>query len=307
MKNWHASEVKPTEWAEAVGLLFAHVPFPEGNGLARRTLDLLKKGQLPAGGLRVVRSPSGVQGAVLAVPAPGKVGLVWPPRTIDGPAAAAIEDALLQDARAWLTGQGIKLCQALLTTSEAEQAHCLVRNQFRRITGLIYLARRLPIERRGPAVRPALSFEPFGAADPELFAATLEATYEETLDFPELNGIRTRDEVLAGHQAQGNFDPSRWWLVREGERACGVLLTSSAAADHSWEVIYMGLVPAARGRRLGRALLEKAGLEAAQAGARRLTLCVDERNQPARKLYQASGFEQVDRREVFLAILQPPR
>jgi ribosomal protein S18 acetylase RimI-like enzyme len=235
------------------------------------------------------------------------VGLVWPPRTIDGPAAAAIEDALLQDARAWLTGQGIKLCQALLTTSEAEHAHCLVRNQFRRITGLSYLARKLPIEGHGPSGRSVLSFQPFSEADPELFAATLEATYEETRDFPELNGIRTRYEVLAGHQAQGTFDPSRWWLVREGDQACGVLLTSSAAEERSWEVIYMGLVRAARGRQLGRVLLAKAGKEAADAGARRLTLCVDERNQPARKLYQASGFEQVDRREVFLAILQPPR
>jgi mycothiol synthase len=42
------------------------------------------------------------------------------------------------------------------------------------------------------------------------------------------------------------------------------------------------------------------------AGAGELTVCVDARNEPARRLYDDMGFVEFDRREAFLALWQVP-
>jgi ribosomal protein S18 acetylase RimI-like enzyme len=73
-----------------------------------------------------------------------------------------------------------------------------------------------------------------------------------------------------------------------------------------WDISYLGLVPEARGRGLGKELVRKALFEARAADALQLTLAVDERNWPARDLYQRMGFETFDSREVYLTIWQPP-
>jgi ribosomal protein S18 acetylase RimI-like enzyme len=69
-----------------------------------------------------------------------------------------------------------------------------------------------------------------------------------------------------------------------------------------WEVVYLGLTPAARGRGLGRAVLQQA-LALARIHVPRLELAVDCRNTPATRLYHSTGFVARDRRAVHLAIL----
>ncbi len=131
---------------------------------------------------------------------------------------------------------------------------------------------------------------------------TLQRTYEGTLDCPEVNGARTIDEVIAGHQAQGRFDPDRWWLALRDGQPVGVMLLSELAESNDWEVAYMGLVPEARRQGLGRQLLLQALHAARAAGVRSVTLSVDGRNHPAWQLYVGTGFVPYDRREVYLAV-----
>jgi ribosomal-protein-alanine N-acetyltransferase len=69
-----------------------------------------------------------------------------------------------------------------------------------------------------------------------------------------------------------------------------------------WEVAYVGVVPEARRRGVGRELMLHALVEARAAGVARLTLSVDARNQPAWALYRGLGFDPYDRRAVFLAV-----
>ncbi|MFC8722488.1 GNAT family N-acetyltransferase [Kitasatospora sp. NPDC057198] len=60
---------------------------------------------------------------------------------------------------------------------------------------------------------------------------------------------------------------------------------------HVRQIQGLGVLPEARGRRIGEALLA-AACEAARAdGARRMTLRVLARNAPARRLYERAGFE----------------
>src|SRR5207237_5469916 len=125
-------------------------------------------------------------------------------------------------------------------------------------------------------------------------------------DMPELEGIRSLDDILAGHRAAGRFVADRWRAGRRpGEpEAAAVLLLSEIPDRDAWEVAYLGLTPAARGRGLGRAVLAQA-LALARSHAARLELAVDSRNDPANRLYQAAGFTSFDRRAVHLATLGP--
>lgn len=144
-----------------------------------------------------------------------------------------------------------------------------------------------------------LTYEPY---EPASFHETLLRTYEGTLDCPEVSGVRTVEEVVAGHKAQGPFDPELWWLARDAGRPAGVVIQVDSRANEEREVAYVGVVPEARRRGVGREMMLRVLLEARAAGLARAVLAVDERNAPAWRLYTLMGFEEVERQDVFLRI-----
>ncbi len=73
------------------------------------------------------------------------------------------------------------------------------------------------------------------------------------------------------------------------------LILARVAADEA-ELLTVGVLPGARRRGVGRALLRAANREAARRGARRLFLEVAEGNAPARALYAQAGLVEVGRR-----------
>ena len=75
----------------------------------------------------------------------------------------------------------------------------------------------------------------------------------------------------------------------------GGLALARVAADEA-EILSLAVVPALRGRGLGRTLLEWAAATAAERGAGTLFLEVSAGNEAARRLYAAAGFAQVGRR-----------
>ncbi len=128
----------------------------------------------------------------------------------------------------------------------------------------------------------------------------MDRTYEGTLDCPRLNGVRSTEDVLATYRRSGEFDPARWFLVRLEEQDVGCLLLADHPRNEQWELIYVGLVPSARGRGLGRQLVRHAQWLVRQAGRRRLVLSVDAANGPAIGLYASEGFVAWDRRGIYL-------
>jgi ribosomal protein S18 acetylase RimI-like enzyme len=66
--------------------------------------------------------------------------------------------------------------------------------------------------------------------------------------------------------------------------------TELPASRHVQHVTGLAVDPAAQGQGVGQALLEAAAAEAANRGARRLTLRVLSPNAPARRLYERCGF-----------------
>ncbi len=292
---------RPEERRAAFRQAFAYLPAADRDLRAATGEGLIHSGEMDPAGLLVARRDGVIVGAIVCVLLPGAAAMIWPPQaqaTDSDP--ATIEDALVRLGTEWVRQHGVKLGQMLLAPSERSLAEPLLRNGFRRITQLRYLRHCLtPAPEPSPPGGP-LTFAPYSTAA-EQFRQTVTRTYEDSKDVPEINGIRTIDEILASHGAQGRFDPNRWWLVQHVDRPVGVLLLNDLG-DEGWDVTYTGVVAEARRRGFGRRILRHALAEAALGRARQLTLAVDERNIPAWNLYEEAGFVSYDHRDVYLSL-----
>jgi ribosomal protein S18 acetylase RimI-like enzyme len=145
----------------------------------------------------------------------------------------------------------------------------------------------------------SLTFITRADAKPELVQRLLSNTFRDSLDCPELNSIRTPDEVEEGYLA-GTPNPSQWWLALEGETSVGLLILGEGMVPALRDLAYLGVIPAMRRRGIARSMLSFAMHQARVDGATGMTLLVDERNSPAIALYQQSGFRQFEVRGVYL-------
>jgi ribosomal protein S18 acetylase RimI-like enzyme len=293
---------RPEEQADALRLLFRDFPTEERDRRVRSALDLVRSGELDGNGLLVEHSTDALAGVLVCLPVPGASALFWPPRCLVDGQRTGREDRLIAHALHWVRSRGAKLAQSLLTADEVTLASPLERNGFRHVTRLWYLASDLNVPVTALATPSRLEYQAYDPERPAIFHETLVRTYEGTLDCPEINGLRTVEEVIAGHKAQGRFDPSRWRLMLDAGRPAGVLLTTLMPESSDHDVSYLGIVPELRRRGFGREAVLKVLFDAKAAGVGRVTLSVDSRNAPALRLYGGLGFVPYDRREVYLAI-----
>jgi ribosomal protein S18 acetylase RimI-like enzyme len=291
------------EMAAAFRLLFQHLDEESRETRVANALKMLREKELNPGGMLVARAQGELQGALFFQPVAGASGLIWPPQT--QPARIAeVEDQLVNNACRLLAERDAKLVQSLLSSEESSLGTSLERNGFRHITQLRYLRHDLQFSAQFFQHSDTLSFQSYASCAAEQFHQTLLRTYEATRDCPEVNGVREIEEIIAGHKSQGKHNPECWWLASKRSRPVGVLLLAEMPDLKSWDLLYLGLVPEARGKGLGHELVRKALWEARAAEAPQLTLSVDARNEPALNLYKSAGFEVYDQREVLLRILR---
>lgn len=291
---------------EAFQLIFRYLPKEERASRVANALRLTEQHELDQHGVWVVRGHDELLAALVCLPVPGASALVWPPQAVPHSRRLEIEGQLLDAALGWLRERGIKMAQTLLSSTEIELARPLERNGFVHITNLWYLRHDLGFPMELLAAEKPLYYQSYVSCDRDLFHKTLIRTYEGTLDCPEVNGIRDLKEIIEGHQAQGRHDPRRWFLAFVENIPVGVLMLTEIPEWQGWDVSYVGVVPEARGRGVGRELTCRALRDAQSAGAVQVTLAVDDRNYPARNLYERLGFEAFDERLVYLAIWQRP-
>jgi ribosomal protein S18 acetylase RimI-like enzyme len=93
---------------------------------------------------------------------------------------------------------------------------------------------------------------------------------------------------------------ARAWILRDGSAAVGyVVITLGYSIEYGGRDGFIDdlyLIPEARGRGLGRKLLEFTLTEAAALGIRTLHLEVEAENEYAGRLYRRAGFEATGRR-----------
>jgi len=254
-------------------------------------------------GLFVAERSSRLVGAALGQLQAGRCGSISAPRIWPGePTGTAVE--LLAAVNLFLQRAGVRIGQALLRLPLTGDADVLEAGGYRRITDLEYLVAQPP-SLPTSLPRSELQFEPCTPDREARLAAIVQQTYQDTLDCPELNGVRAMEDVLAGYRASGHHDPGRWLLVTHEGEPVGCLLLTDYPEQETWELIYMGLKPESRGRGWGAQIARHAQWRTAQAGRPRLVVAVDAANRPAARMYRSVGFELWDRRAVFFLILNP--
>jgi mycothiol synthase len=144
-----------------------------------------------------------------------------------------------------------------------------------------------------PADPPAgLTLSPWGQADPARFYAVYHAAFRDRPGFP-------------------GWSQARWveWISDDEDfRAGWTLLASLGSADVGFIVgdatgwiTQMGVVPSARGRGIGAALIGEAVRHMRSAGLEAISLNVNVNNQPAAALYRRLGFTRIGRRARYQA------
>ncbi len=257
------------------------------------------------------RQPT-VSQACLVVLGAGRTAMLFmsePTRTGDRSPSTALAEriACIQAACDALALDGrVAIAQALPDPGEAWATSALEAAAFRWVGDLAYLRRPIRANDR-PASTPLptnavlRTFAQLGPDADETLTRILERSYESTLDCPELCGLRSPGDILASHKATGAFDPSSWFVLEIDGRPLGCTLLSRCPEQHSFELVYLGLAPEARGRGIARAMMDHAidfllSIEPAWS----LSCAVDERNLPARRLYASLGFTQFGRRRALV-------
>lgn len=135
------------------------------------------------------------------------------------------------------------------------------------------------------------SLQPAGQLDAPVIAALQNETFPQ-----EPWSQRSVSELIAG------ADAVAWVAVGRdyGETMPLGFALGRIAADEA-ELLAVGVLPEARGKGLGRRLVEAVADRARAAGAGRLHLEVSEANAAARRMYEVLGFRQVGRRKGYYA------
>ena len=203
--------------------------------------------------------------------------------------------------------QGVSVIQSLIDPGQVIEGQVLERAGLNRLAKLIYMQKTIePGEHRVPRPvklggcdRPTvLTYSEQTHAD---FARAIEASYLDTLDCPGLVGMRQTDQIIAGHKGTGRFAPKNWLVYYDpaGE-PIAVLLLAEVAQGSGMELVYLGVAKAYRGKKIGGQLMRYAVSETARLGGARLYLAVDDRNDPAVRLYTGMGFRASTRKIAYV-------
>ncbi len=236
---------------------------------------------------------SEVVGACVYVPSPGRCALILTPRLADwdDPTAAR----LVRTAAAMAAAGGSRLIQALTPAAGADRlAHVLQEAGLARLADLAYLRRPIEPREADALARGRFRWVRYRWLRSARFPETIRRTYGGSRDCPGLVGLRDVKDVMETHRRTGLFRPDAWHLAAEDGEPVGVVLVNTL--QRRGEIVYLGVVPEARGRGVGKALVARAVRDTARLGFRHLGLACDTANEPAMRLYREAGFREVNRR-----------
>jgi len=305
-------ECRPVQRHEIDQALRLLLSGPGGLAGDEQVLDFLSYAMhrhVDVNGTWVATTRGRIEWALLPVVSPGKSMLLLSPtklltRTaVDAPAELA-RAICLDYAR-----RDIELAQLLLDPTERSVMDAYAGAGFTELAELVYLHRAIKPHLANDSITfgESLVLKNYSPELDEMFAEAIRASYEESLDCPGLNGIRSIRDVMDGHRATGEFAPHLWHVLFEHDRPIAVLLLNRSIHSEAMELVYIGLAPPARGRGIADLLMRLAMSLSAQDGKTELTLAVDSRNAPAMKLYFRHGLKRVGSRSAMIRDLRSLR
>lgn len=245
-------------------------------------------------GLWVAMHGDTLKAALWVQPLPGNMAQLWQPH-----ATGDIAAELLAAGRRFMHEQGFALCQTVLTPEDTAAARQLENAGMRLLAPLEYLT--APVS--APTATPAIRLVPWATLNREQQIALLGDVQQDSLDCVALREALDTEALLAGFLQQDASAPDHWRAIYPADTPdaapIGALLLAPRPEVQGMELLLMGLTPQARGRGLGRAVLDAAFAEAYKADAERVLLSVDTTNTPACRLYQRAGFTGYSRQQVY--------
>lgn len=245
--------------------------------------------------------------ACTCLESPGRTALLFLPN--GGTCANDSETTarLLQHVMRDVSTRDIRFVQCLVAPDDDRNRQALAMSRFRQLALLWYLecdVSNLSIG-NSPATGPRglhewVTYERKRHND---FATLILATYEDSQDCRGLAGIRTIDDIIAGHKAAGRFEPHRWSLLLCDERPAACILLVANPLRPTLELAYIGVHPNFRRCGLGRYVLDHGLGLAERERFSAVTLAVDSANTPARRLYEARNFRRKLERRAMICVL----
>lgn len=291
-------------WREAVELCVSPLPDDQRPDVANELLRDTKSGIVSLRPSRVVLEKRNILGCVIAAKQLDSSWHLQLPVVSEEVTDAALRDemrrTLMTDLASDFDQSDSWIAQILLTQEHESDGLLLAECGFPVLTELLFMSAATlteqPHQKEGESWQSVIWSE---SIRPQ-FEAAITATYEGTLDCPELNGRRSGDQALLGHEISGPFQPELWKIYSQGETNAGVVLARchTDESDPVFEIVYLGVAPPFRGRGLGRKMLTDLIAEACRQGVSEIMLAVDVRNSPAIGLYEQFGFREFDRRQV---------
>ena len=239
--------------------------------------------------------------AALVIESPGGAAMAVAPTRVASQRWVEATEKALDAARRGAWERGAVMVQVLTPPDAAGLPQALQGSGFQYLTRLVYLRRGVETPRPNPRVDGGLEWLTYEPQYEGLFGAAIIRSYVESLDCPELTGLRSPSEVLLGYRAAGEFDPTCWFVASRGGEAVGVILLNRVGGSDTLELVYMGVAQPFRGKGVADALLGRAMDEMEARNAKDMALAVDQRNEPARKVYARWGFVEMARRDAWLA------
>ena len=244
--------------------------------------------------LQTLRGETRVAGAYMMLLG-ARVAAVAGVRAIDNYSNRAV--ALLGQLVADVRSQGVVQIQAILNSDDSVATEIVEHAGFLPLADLQQLVLPIRVYEHLPNVALPSGLQ-WTAASQLPRARVVQAiahTFIETLDCPELNGLRTPEDVLDGFlDGQSLEQQDEWWMLEGGDKLIGCVLVSRMA-NGAAELVYMGLGPTSRGRGYGRLLIEQAIVAAKRGRCETMVAAVDCSNWPATRLYLQAGFNELAR------------
>lgn len=284
-----------SERVPALELLLSELPAEVRPARVERFANWFATQRLNPDGLLVALEGKQLLGVLHIHQSIGNTASISLPRLTD-PTREDLAIQLVSMAVERLKTWSVDYAQAALEPAEYAWGRILLRGGFQDLTTLEFYGRPTAPELTPIPWPVDVEIRPFGPGQDQLLISTLFATYEETLDCPELNGIRQPKDVLSEYYSM-SYLPQKWWILFRRREPIGVLLLSPGAKS-SCELSYFGLVSTARRQGLGQRLFRFALAEAQRLGSE-VTLSMDERNAPARQLYLQAGFQLQQMRRIY--------
>jgi len=297
MGHIEVAAAAPNRLPLACRLALGNAPADRLDTRAGRLFQLVRDGRFDPAGLLLAQLDGTPVGAIAAQALPGGIGVVLPAYGLD----SAIRTKLVAAAIDFCRRAGMSLIHCLLDPEATDDAAILTAAGFARITRVEHMLRHgsSPFDPGRETLRYS-TFVPYNSDLEAAFAAALQRTYIDTLDLPETTVDRPASQQLDGYR-HGQPDPPRWWLVRDAHAAdIGVVMLSESTLPDAWEIAYLGLVPEARGRGLGRELMRHVLAVAAGEKISDLGLSVDARNSRAIRLYREHLFRIYEMQDLYL-------